>query len=287
MIQRNVPLCFLMVIIYWYVGMYYECKWGMAKSDSFKVKCGTKQGGILSPDFFSLYIDDLIKILRQKRVGCHITNLFIACILFADDMTLLAPTRDAMQEMLNVCARYCSDYCLKFNVEKTKIMIFGKACTSVSSLACVELDGKEIEFVYKCKYLGFYVVSSTNFKLSFQEDLCGFFGSVNSVLTGMTRPKENVLLQLLYRNCIPRLTYGAAVKDPTAAEKHRLNVSVNNAIRRIFGFKRWESIRYLREFYRLDSIEVMFAKARARFETGIANHRNYTLRFLSTLNSLE
>ena len=107
------------------------------------------------------------------------------------------------------------------------------------------------------------------------------------MMRGMTRPKENVLLQLLYRNCIPRLTYGAAVKNPSASEKHRLNVSVNNAIRRIFGFKRWESIRYLREFYRLDSIEVIFAKAKGRFEFGVANHENGTLRFLSDLNYSE
>ena len=60
----------------------------------------------------------------------------------------------------------------KFNVDKTKIMLFGKASKSVSSLACVELDGKAIEFVDKSKYLGFYVVSAT---LSIQEDLGGFF----------------------------------------------------------------------------------------------------------------
>ena len=78
--------------MYWYMHMQYDCKWGNAYSDCFSVRCGTKQGGILSPDFFALYIDDLIKILRLKGIGCHILNLFVACILFADDMTLMEPT---------------------------------------------------------------------------------------------------------------------------------------------------------------------------------------------------
>ena len=98
----------------------------------------------------------------------------------------------------------------------------------------------------------------------------------------MKQPRENVQLQLLCSNCVPRLTYGAAVKDPTAREKHRLNVALNNAIRRIFGFRRWESIRHLREFYHFDSIEIMFAKAKKRFDFSLANHDNRVLRFLSS-----
>ena len=64
----------------------------------------------------------------------------------------------------------------------------------------------------------------------------------------LTKPTEDILLKLLYSNCVPILTYGAAVKDLTAKEKQQINVAVNNAIRRIFTFRRWESIRQLREF---------------------------------------
>ena len=99
LIDRNVPLCFLLVIVFWYANMHYNCRWGNSCSNSFPVRCGTKQGGILSPDFFSIYIDPLIRLLRNMKIGCHIVNLFIACLLFADDMTLLAPTRVSMQQL--------------------------------------------------------------------------------------------------------------------------------------------------------------------------------------------
>ena len=81
-----------------------------------------------------------------------------------------------------------------------------------------------------------------------------FLGAVNTNHTSTRRPKKNVQLQLSYSNCVARLTYGAAAKDLAASEKQQLNVVVNNAVRRIFSFRRRESIRFLREFYHFDSI---------------------------------
>ena len=40
-------------------------------------------------------------------------------------------------------------------------------------------------------------------------------------MTVSTRPPESVLTQLLYSTCVPILTYGAAIKDLSAGEKHR------------------------------------------------------------------
>ena len=54
---------------------------------------GTKQGGILSPDFFALYINELITILKRSGYGCYIIRVCIACIFFADDMVLLSPSQ--------------------------------------------------------------------------------------------------------------------------------------------------------------------------------------------------
>ena len=281
LMDRKVPLCFLLVIVFWYANMHYNCRWGNSCSNSFPVRCGTKQGGILSPDFFSIYIDPLIRLLRNMKIGCHIVNLFIACLLFADDMTLLAPTRDSMQQLLNACADYCETFCLKFNISKTKVMVFGKSSADTGSLARISLCGEPIDFACSARYLGFHIESGRKFKITVRKDLCGFFGSVNSILSSMMRPNEHVQIQLLYSNCVPKLTYGAAVKDLSASEKQQLNVAVNNAVRRIFGFRRWESIRQLREFYDFKSIEILFAKAKSCFESTLIDHRNTVLRFLS------
>ena len=209
----------------------------------------------------------------------------IACLLFADDVTLMAPTRGTLQMLLNICAIYCSKFCLRFNVGKTKIMVFGKLSKFLPTIAKINLNGTDIDYVTNCRYLGFYIVAGVFFSISVDEDLRSFFGSVNAILTSVKQPKENILMQLLYSNCVPKLTYGAAVKDLTAAEKQRYNVAVNNAIRRIFRFRYWQSIRQIRHVYGFDSIEIMFAKAKTRFFKVLSVNGNCTLQFLSSVES--
>ena len=132
-------------------------------------------------------------------------------------------------------------------------------------------------------YLGFFLLSHNKFKFSFTEDLRGFFGSINSILSSVQKPKENVLMQLLYSNCVPKLTFGAPVKEPSASEMNQMNVALNTAIRRIFGFRQWQSIRQIREVYGFDSIEVLLSRAKKRFLNGMISHENGTLVFLAAL----
>ena len=127
------------------------------------------------------------------------------------------------------------------------------------------------------------MLSGDKFRLSVVEDLRGFFGSVNSILSCIQKPKEHVLMQLLYSNCVPKLTFGAPVKELNSSEMNQYNVAFNTAVRRIFGFQRWQSIRQLREVYGFDSIEMLFVKARKRFYAGMVAHDNETLMFLSAL----
>ena len=113
-------------------------KWGTALSEEFEIPLGMKQGGILSPKFFSLYIDDLVKILKKKGIGCHVLEMFVACILFADDMALMAPSRSALQKMINICTEFCDKFCLDFNAKKSKVMTFGKMTSSPIPLTIKE-----------------------------------------------------------------------------------------------------------------------------------------------------
>ena len=60
-------------------------------------------------------------------------------------------------------------------------------------------------------------------------------------------------------------------------------VAVNNAVRRIFGFRYWQSIRHIREVYGFQSIEQMFSNAKTKFLRKMTVHSNGILRFLSSL----
>ena len=115
LILRGVPLCFVNLLIYWYSNLTSVCKWNNHFSDAFSVPSGVRQGGVLSPLIFALYVNDLIIALRNSGVGCCIIDIFIAAIFYADDVALLAPCRSALQTRLDICERYSKEWCILYN----------------------------------------------------------------------------------------------------------------------------------------------------------------------------
>ena len=53
---------------------------------------GVKQGGIISPICFSLYIDPLLDRLRRSGYGCHIKGVYMGALSYADDITIMYPS---------------------------------------------------------------------------------------------------------------------------------------------------------------------------------------------------
>ena len=73
-------------------------------SKVFTIENGVKQGGIVSPVIFCIYIDGLLRLLRESNVGCFIGNIFVGALAYnADDIALLAPTPPAMRHLLLIC----------------------------------------------------------------------------------------------------------------------------------------------------------------------------------------
>ena len=62
--------------------------WNGAFSQSFGIRNGVKQGGILSPGLFCIYNDGLLVRLKQSKIGCLIGNTFVGALAYADDVTL-------------------------------------------------------------------------------------------------------------------------------------------------------------------------------------------------------
>ena len=91
-------------------------------------------------------------------------------------------------------------------------------------------------------------------------------------------------MHLLYSNCVPKLTFGSEIKELNASQMNQFNVALNTAIRRIFGFRQWQSIRQIREVYNFASVESLFEKAKKRFHNGMIAHDNAILKYLAALH---
>ena len=257
-------------------------KWGDAFSTEFRVPLGTKQGGISSPGFFSLYIDDMVKLLRRNGVGCHLIRTFVACILFADDLALVAPTRAALQKMIDVCVAYCDKFCLDFNPMKSKVMVFGRSFRD----PCKPLTiGREnLEFVEEWKYLGTTIVSGKVFAFTARPDISSFYRATNAVINVLTGAHEHVLVNLLYTNCVPVLTYACSVKQYSASDMSDCTLAMNNALRKVFGLKDWRSIRTLRQEFGFKCLYVIFKNAQDKFLSFCSTHHNPIVNFIAQLS---
>ena len=73
-------------------------KWGKVNSAYFKVLNRVRQGEILSPKLFAIYVDDLSLELTLSKSGCYIDDQCIKHVMYADDICLIAPSAIGLQK---------------------------------------------------------------------------------------------------------------------------------------------------------------------------------------------
>jgi len=70
LIPRKVPMCFVHLLKHGYKEQTMQIKWGKHFSEPFYVSNGVRQGRVLSPYLFAVYLDDLSNELKNIKAGC-------------------------------------------------------------------------------------------------------------------------------------------------------------------------------------------------------------------------
>ena len=140
----------------------------------------------------------------------------------------------------------------------------------------------KIDYVDEWKYMGTTIKSGRCFGFSASPDIASFFRAANSVIHSLPGAHEHVLVTLLYSNCVPILTYACAVKEYSSSDMSNCNTAVNNALRKVFGFCRWESIRTLREIFGMKSLYDIFKVTQDKFLSSCLSHSNPIVAFIAS-----
>ena len=197
------------------------------KSESFGSYAGVRQGEILSPLLFALYINDLEGFLRGKGIsslgGLLSTSgevadfkesdilLFmdVLTLFYADDTIIFADTALGLQFALEELENYCQKWKLTVNEGKTKIM-----CITWGRHKNQKYDffynNQKLECVDDFIYLGicFTKKGLTNTTISNRET-----ASKKAMFSFMTKCKQNhlpieVQLDVFQKTVVPCMLYG-------------------------------------------------------------------------------
>ena len=86
--QRGVPNSVTRILAYLYSNQNMQVKWGKAVSTPFGVGNGVRQGGLLSPALFNIYMNDLSEQLGASKTGRMVGNMLVNHLMYADDLMI-------------------------------------------------------------------------------------------------------------------------------------------------------------------------------------------------------
>ena len=251
-LQKSIPPIVVRVLIYMYEEQTGFVKLGGNKSNSFRITNGTRQGSVLSPAIFSVYLDDLLKELREKGLGCHIGGWWFGACGFADDLILLAPVRSVLQEMVSVCERYGVEHNLVFSTDpnpsksKTKCIFFCGRVNNVEYPAPVLLDGKELPWVQSAEHLGHTLHQVANMDLDCKIRRAKFINKTVELRELLSFAHPSQVLKAVQVYCSD--AYGSMLCQLNSESSEKFFRSWNTCVKLVYDIPR-DTFTYLVEDY--------------------------------------
>ena len=123
-------------------------------TETFPCYTGVKQGCMLSPTLFNLFLSDLPQTLnRTETEHVKIDSTPVSCILYADDLVIVSKTAKGLQKYLDKLEEYSNTEGIEVNKDKTKVMIFNNNGHRMNSYQ-FHYKNSTLENVKNYKYLG-------------------------------------------------------------------------------------------------------------------------------------
>lgn len=265
LMHRSVPRTVLCVLENWFDKCFTCVKWNSVFSDMFKLNCGIRQGGVLSPYMFAIYIDDIVHKVETAGTGCYLGLICFSIFLYADDMLLLAPSISSLQKLFTVCETELRELDLCINAKKSVCTRIGPQC-NVECCNIVTFDGKCLEWVDSLRYLGIFIIRAKSFRCCFDSAKRSFYRSFNAVYGKIGRSaSEEVVLSLIKFKCLPCLLYGLEACPINKTEARSLDFPVTRILMKIFHTINNDVIRECQLNFGFPPVHTLVEERKVRF----------------------
>ena len=241
--------CVLGGIQSFYVGSSACVRVGSDLSESFEVNVGLRQGCVMSPWLFNVFMDGVVREVKMRTMerglmlkGQNGWEWEVSQLLFADDTALVASTEERLQRLVNEFGVVCEKRKLRVNIGKSKVMV----CSRQGGRAelNVRLNGEVLEEVETFKYLGSVIGKGTGVSKDVRQrvsDGAAAYGAMKSVW----RVKEvgmRVKKALYESIVVPTVLYGGESWGLRREDRDKLNVMEMNCLRNMCGVSRREHV---------------------------------------------
>ena len=267
-----VPDFILNILIYWFLNQRFYLKWQSHLSNPFYSTCGLRQGSVLSPILFNIYLDCLSKKLNATKLGCYMGEYLINHFCYADDTALIAPSFKCLQYLVNICEEFGKEYNVIFNIVKTKFMIFKpKFFKDVNP--SLFFNNEKVEAVDSFCYLGVNISKDLKDDQEMKVQIRNICARSNSLIRKFNFCSTRIKADLFrtYCTCIYGIGLWCNFYQNTIKS---MKVSYNNAFRYLLGLDRYCSISEAFLNNGVTSFQEMIRNRQFKLQRLVINSRN-------------
>jgi hypothetical protein len=195
-----------------------------------------RQGSILSPTLFNIFLDELLQQLEQVPYGIRVFDMALNCCTYADDVTLFAATADGLQHLINMCVAYAHKYRFKFGQEKSKCVVFGKNpfCTTPQW----SIGQEKISTEPETEILGVTFDSSLKYSTHVEKRITACRRRIYGLSSvGMCYPGLSSEVKAYIWNTVgaPMILYGMESVPLSSADLKQLQSAQGSIVKRVMG----------------------------------------------------
>ena len=240
LLARSVPVYIVKFIAHWYTSQKIMIRWGNSLSDPFTVSNGIKQGGLLSPYLFNLYMDNLSYKLNDCGVGCVVNLVLVNHLAYADDMILIAPSRRALQVLLNTCSVYAAHHDIIYSTEKSFCMICWPKRFLYKFIPDFFLQNDKLDFVNEYKYLGVLFNDKINDDAEICKRMRNIYATGNMVCRKFANCTNNCKI-LMFKTFFSQIYCCSLWASYKLASYSKAKIAHNDIFRSLLQVPRYES----------------------------------------------